>query len=162
MLQRIVAFLRLHVVGAILSTGLLGGLGGAVLTDFSNFRTANREFLKGQAEASQQADQDLINILRKFSDKARGRASTTDDDLKKLKENVGKSFLVASSLSERMPALKDDFTHYADALVQVQKSAEKLNGPADGKPFVEAISNYADKRDAFKRNVSSLQSRWPF
>jgi len=154
MMRRILAFLQKHVIGAMVSTGLLSGIGTAILSDFASWRTSNREFLKAQTEASQHADQDMIDILRKFSNKALGRGDTSEDDLRQLKQNVSRSYLVASTLSDRAPALKDGFTKYANALVSVQKSAEMLNGPADAKAFVEAVSDYADKREAFSPSYS--------
>jgi hypothetical protein len=39
-----------------------------------------------------------------------------------------------------LPAVKsDDFDPYAEALIALEKSAEKLTGPADGQSVVEAV-----------------------
>jgi hypothetical protein len=161
MWKNLLSWFRAHLIATIAASGVIGGLGGAVIGDFANWRAANRDYLKTQADAGQKADQDLIGIIRKFSDKALGKASTTDDDLRNLKASVGKSYLVAASLTERLPAVKDDFDQYAEALIALQKSAEKLTGPADGQSFVEAVSAFADKRQKFERRIASLQTRWP-
>jgi hypothetical protein len=158
-MKAILGWFRLHLVATI--AVLASGIGGALLTDFASWRTENREFLKSQVEATRASDEELISILRKFSDKALGRTTTTDEDLKTLKASVSKSYLVAASLSARHPEVKTDFDRYADALTNLQKSAEKLTGPADGKPFVEAVSAFADKRHAFEQRVASIQNRWP-
>jgi len=152
---------RVHLLAALAATGILSGAGGFVLNDFASWRSENRDFMKVQAEASQKADQDLIDILRKFSNKALGRASTTPDDLKTLEANVAKSYMVASTLTDRLPTVKSDFEQYADALITLQKSAEKLTGPADGQPFVEAVSAFAARRQAFQQRVAALQNKWP-
>jgi hypothetical protein len=160
-MTKILEWFRLHLLAAFLSTGALGALGGAILTDFASWRTSNRDFIKTQTEVSQKADQDLIDILRKFSNKALGKASTTDEDLKTLQASVTKSWLAASHISERLPSVKSDFDQYADALIALQKSAEKLSGPGDGQAFVQAVSEFADKRKVFQNRVASLQTRWP-
>ncbi len=161
MWNNLLNWFRVHLIATIAASGFLGALGGAVVNDFASWRAANRDYLKNQADAGQKADQDLIGIIRKFSDKALGKASTTDDDLKNLKASVGKSYLVAASLSERLPDVKGDFEQYAEALIALQKSAERLTGPIDGQSFVEAVSAFADKRQKFERRVASLQTRWP-
>jgi hypothetical protein len=160
MWNTLLSLFRTHLIATIAASGILGAAGGAIINDFASWRAANRDYLKSQADANQKADQDLIGIIRKFSDKALGKASTTDDDLKELKANVGKSFLVAASLSERLPAVKSDFDQYAEALIALQRSAEKLTGPSDGQSFVEAVSAFADKRQKFEKRVAS-QTRWP-
>jgi len=114
-----------------------------------------------QTEASQKADQDLIDILRKFSNKALGKASISPEELKTLQTSVTKSYLVAASLSDRLPAIKSDFDQYADALINLQKGAEQLTGPADGQTFVEAVSAFSARRQAFQQRVASLQNKWP-
>lgn len=158
-MKAILNWFRLHLVATL--AVLASGIGGALLTDFASWRTENREFLKSQVEATRSSDEELIGILRKFSDKALGRAATTDDDLKTLRASVSKSYLNAASLSARLPEVRTDFDQYANALTTLQKSAEKLTGPADGKPFVEAVSAFADKRHAFEQRVASVQQRWP-
>jgi hypothetical protein len=162
-MRTIIRWFRLHLVAslAVLASTVFGAIGGAALTDFASWRTENREFLRSQVEATKGSDEELINILRKFSDKALGRATTTDEDLRTLKASVSKSYHVAASLSARLPAVKSDFDQYADALTTLQKSAEKLTGPADGKPFVEAVSAFADRRQAFQQRVALIQNRWP-
>jgi hypothetical protein len=160
-MKSILDWFRVHLLTALTATGILSGASGFVLNDFANWRSANRDFMKIQAEAGQKADQDLIDILRKFSNKALGNASTTPEDLKTLQANVAKSFMVASTLSDRLPAVKSDFEQYADALIALQKSAEKMTGPADGQPFVEAVSAFAARRQAFQQRVASLQNKWP-
>lgn len=159
-MAKFVQWLRLHLAAALTATGLLSGASGFILNDFASWRSANRDFLKTQAEASQKADQELIDILRKFSNKALGKAPTTDDDLRTLHSSVTRSYKAASSLAERMPALKPEFEQYADALISLQKSAEKLSGPLDGKTFVEAVSAYADRRKKFEAGVAKMQSSW--
>jgi hypothetical protein len=160
-MTKLTEWLRLHVLAALTATGLLSGLGGAVLGDFANYRATNRDFLKTQAEAGQKANHDLIDILRKFSNKAVGKASTTDEDLKILQASVTKSYLVGAALSARLPAVRSDFDQYADALINLQKSAEKLTGPADGQSFVEAVSTFAVRRQTFEQRIASLQTNWP-
>jgi hypothetical protein len=161
MMKTVVEWFRLHLLAAFTATGLLSAGGGAILSDFASWRTANRDFVKAQVEAAQKADHDLIDILRKFSNMALGKASTTEDDLKVLQAGVTKSYMVAATLSARFPSVKSDFDQYADALFTLQKSAEKLTGPADAQSFVEAVSAFADKRKTFEQRVASLQTSWP-
>ena len=137
-MKTILEWFRMHLLAALTATGLLGAIGGAVITDFTSWRTTNRDFLKVQAEASQKADQDLIDILRKFSNKALGKATTTSDDLKTPQASITKSYMVAATLSDRLPSVKSDFIEYAEALIVLQKSAEKLTGPTDAQSFVAA------------------------
>jgi hypothetical protein len=110
-MKTIMEWFRLHLLAALTATGLLSGIGGALLGDFASWRTSNRDFLKAQTEANQKVDQDLIDILRKFSSKALGKASTTDEDLKVLQASVTKAFTVAEALSARLPAVKSDSTN---------------------------------------------------
>lgn len=161
MIKNMVDWLRAHFLAALTASGLIGLIGGAVINDFASHRSANREFLKSQVEASQKADQDVIDILRKFSNKALGRASTTPDDLKALQASIARSYLVASTLSDRLPAIKSDVDQYAEALFSLQKSAEKLTGPADGQDFVQAVSAYGARRQALQHRLVSMQTRWP-
>lgn len=113
-MKRILGWFRMPLLAGLTATGLIGAAGGAIINDFASWRTANREFLKTQVEASPKTDQDLIDILRKFSNKALGKDSTTPDDLKTLQATVTKSYMVASTLTERLPAVKSDFDLYAD------------------------------------------------
>ncbi|UQR68274.1 hypothetical protein LRP30_16115 [Bradyrhizobium sp. C-145] len=103
-MKKLVEWLRVHLLAALTATGLVGAAGGAVINDFTSWRNANRDFLKAQTEASLKADQDLIDILRKFSNKALGKETTTPDDLKTLQANIAKSYLVASALSISRPS----------------------------------------------------------
>jgi hypothetical protein len=160
-MKRLLDWIRTHLLAAFAATGLLSAIGGAVITDFTSWRTTNRDFLKVQAEVSLKADQDLIDIVRKFSNKALGKASTTPDDLKTLQASVAKSFLVASTLKDRLPGLKSDFDQYAEALFDLQKSAEKMTGPADAQSFVEAVSAFANRRQVFLQRIASMQNSWP-
>lgn len=160
-MKRFVEWIKLHLLAAFTATGLLSGVSGFVINDIAGWRTANRTFLITQAEASQKADEELIDILRKFSNKALGKMVTTEEDLQTLHAGVTKSYMIASALSERLPELKADFDQYAASLITLQKSAEKLSGPLDGKPFVEAVSSYADTRKTFESRVAKMQSSWP-
>lgn len=160
-MKSIFEWLRAHFKTALAGTGIVGALGGAVVNDFTSWRNANRDFLKVQGEAGAKADQDMIEILRKFANKANGKGSTTDEDLKALKASVTKSYLVASAVSSRMPTVRAEFDTFANALIELQKSAERLTGPGDGKAFVEAVSAYDDSRRKLAGRISSMQTTWP-
>jgi len=86
---------------------------GATITDFASYRSTNREILKKQLEISEQADRELFATLRRFSDKATGKGTTTEDDAKKLREEVGKSFVAAERLSLRFPGMQPEFDQYS-------------------------------------------------
>lgn len=159
-MKKLIEWIRVHFV-AIAATGLVSGLGGAVLNDFVSWRNSNREFVKIQAEASLKADQDLIDILKKFSNKAKGKESTSSEDLKALETNIAKSYLVASALRDRVPSIKLDVDEYAEALFALQKAAEKMTGPADAQQFVEAVSAFGDRRKTYQQRVARLQASWP-
>jgi hypothetical protein len=160
-MNKIVEWVRVHFLAALTATGLVSAAGGAILNDFTSWRNANRDFLNTQADASLKADQDLIDILRKFSNKALGKDATTPDDLKALQANIAKSYLVASALKDRIPSLKTDIDAYAEALFALQKTAEKMTGPVDAQAFVEAVSAFGDRRQAFQKRIASMQTSWP-
>jgi hypothetical protein len=160
-MAKITEFLRNHVLAALTSTTILGAIVGVVATDFGNFRATNREIAKRQLEISETADRELGQILQKFADKARGKIVLNDEEVRALKASVSKSYMAAENLSNRFPATKPEFEGYADSLVSLQKSAEKMSGPLDAKSFVEAVSKYYISKKTFDERVNSSQARWP-
>lgn len=151
-------FLREHWLAAM--TGVIGLMLGAIVSDFGNFRAANRDIAKRQIEASEKADHDMNAILQKFADKALGKADTTVEDLRILKSTVKESFAAAERLKYSFPKAGREVDQFGDALVTLQKSAELLTGPADGKAFVRSVSRYYVAKKNLEEQISSAQTRW--
>jgi tRNA A37 N6-isopentenylltransferase MiaA len=141
-------------------TGGAGILIGALVTDYSSFRAANREIVKKQIEASEKAEQDMNSILQKFADKALGKRLTTADDLQTLKLSVKDSFAAAERLKTHFPDAAKEVDQFSDALVKLQKSAENLSGPANGKDFVESVSKYYATKKILGERIAAAQTRW--
>jgi hypothetical protein len=110
---------------------------------------------------SEQADRDLIPLIRKFSEKALGKAQTNEADLSSLKAKVDNSYLVANKIVERLPKAEPDFKTYAGSLIELQKCAERFQGALDAQCWVEAVSRYAAQKKAFEQKVTALQTSWP-
>ncbi|WP_439360718.1 hypothetical protein [Bradyrhizobium sp. DASA03007] len=141
-------------------TGAVGLLIGGLGSDYASHRAANREAINKQIEASEKAEHDMSSILQKFADKALGKNTTTPDDLKNLKASVQDSFAAAERLRERFPDVTKEVEAFADALVQLQKSAEGLSGPANGKDFVQSVSKYYATRMDLSKRIAEAQTRW--
>jgi hypothetical protein len=161
MFQQLVDFLRKNVVKALAAMGLGSALVSAVITDFSSSRASNREFMKHQFEVSEQADRELLPLIRKFSEKALGKGQTNDADLSSLKARVDNSYLVATKIVERLPKATPDFKPYVESLTELQKCAEIFQSAADGQCWVQAVSQYAARKQAFEQKVTTLQTGWP-
>lgn len=151
-------FVSEHWKGAVIA--LVSLVVGIVATDFSNFRSANREIVGKQIEASAKADHDMNIILQKFADKAVGKSTTTPEDMTKLKSSVQDSFEAAGRLKNHIPDVQHEADAFADALIALQKSAERLTGPIDGKAFKEAVSNYYVAKGNLDKRVNAAQTRW--
>jgi hypothetical protein len=104
---------------------------------------------------------DLIPLIRKFSEKALGKAQTNEADLSSLKAKVDNSYLVANKIVERLPKAEPDFKTYAGSLIELQKCAERFQGALDAQCWVEAVSRYAAQKKAFEQKVTALQTSWP-
>lgn len=161
MLARLTEFLKEHIGKALLATGLGSALISAVATDFGGWRSSNREFMKHQLEVSEQADRELMPLVRKFSEKALGKNQTSESDLSTLRARVDNSYLVAKRIAERLPKTEGDFRPYAQSLIDLQKCAERFQGPADGQCWVEAVSAYAARKQAFETKIATVQTTWP-
>ncbi len=158
MMDTIKRFVREHWLAAL--TGGVGLIIGALVTDYTSFRTANREALKKQIEASEKADHDMNSILQKFADKALGKSSTSPDDLQALKSTVQDSYAVAERLKDHFPGASREVDEFTDALVHLQKSAESLSGPTNAKDFVESVSKYYITKKNLSKRIVDAQTRW--
>lgn len=161
MIARFWQVLQEHIKATVILGFLGSALVGGISADLSGWRTSNREFMKRQLEVSEQADRDLLPLIRKFSEKALGKGQTNDSDLGALKAKVDSSYLVATRIVERLPKAQADFKPYVASLTNLQKCAEKFQGPSDGQCWVEAISQYAANKKAFEAKVTDLQTSWP-
>lgn len=160
MVFNIKEFLQRYVVAAVTSSTLLGGVFGAVVTDVGNFRATNRDIAKRQIEVSEKADRELTSIIQKFADRAVGRASTNDDDVKALKQKVQDAYSAAENLKNRFPSASAEFELYADAIVRLQKAAEVMAGPMDAKGFVESVSKYYSTKQKLDQRLTAIQTSW--
>lgn len=133
---------------------------GVMITDLKNFRDANREIVKRQIEASEKADHDMNAILQKFANSALGKSSTNADDLQTLKSTVQDSFTATERLKNYFPEVANEVNELGEALVSLQKSAETLGGPANGKQFVESVSRYYETKQNLEKRIAALQTRW--
>jgi uncharacterized membrane-anchored protein YhcB (DUF1043 family) len=158
MIDAIIKFARENWIAVL--TGAVGLVIGALVTDYSSFRASNREAVKKQIEASEKADHDMNSILQKFADKALGKTATTADDLQALKSSVQDSYAVAERLKNHFPDAGKEVDQFADALVRLQKSAEILSGPANGRDFVESVSKYYATKKLLSERIADAQTRW--
>lgn len=158
MIEAIKRLFREHWLAAL--TGVVGLVVGGLSSDYASFRAANREALKKQIGASEKADHDMNLVLQKFADKALGKSTTSPEDLQALKSTVQDSFAAAERLRNHFPDAKHEVDEFADALVRLQKSAENLSGPANGKDFVESVSKYYATQKNLSSRIAGAQTKW--
>ncbi len=163
-IRQVSDYLRDHVWGAMIGSAMLSAVASAALTstasDFVNHRNTNRALVQADYDKAKSVQLDVDNALQKFADKANGLGGTNASDVDALLKAVKNEYSNAEQLTIRIPKLHRDFEALSSCLIALQNTALKLQGPADGASFVEAVDAYYDARDKFNNSAVDAQSTW--
>jgi hypothetical protein len=134
-----------------------GPVVGYFVHDFMDFRGKHTELAKEVVAETNTAAEELGPMLRKFTGFARGEGSPKREDRNELANAVQKALAKADVASKHLPSLEVQFKAYADALVELQRTADQMTGPQDAKPLGLAMARFFKAKDDFDKAATDVQ-----
>lgn len=144
-------------------SAVLWGIAGAILGylghDFLSFRSEERAAIRSDyAQVESRADA-VHAQLQGFALAARGkRLPPSDQEIATLRASLEQLHATAHHITARVPSASDSFERYSHAMVALKSSVEQLHGPLNGRPFVEAVSEYFVAENKFDKTVTDAQT----
>lgn len=160
-LERILGYFRRHtaVQIAVLVWGVVAPFAGYVGHDFLTYRSEQRTAIRSDYGQVQTQASLIQTQLLDLSQSALGhRPPPTSDELAALRTNMNHLYATAQQVQRRVPMAKGELDEYGSAMVRLQQSAEVLQGPLNGKMFVEAVGNYFVAQDNFNKKITDAES----
>lgn len=129
-------------------------------TDFNKFR--DQQVQEKQIVIAQALDADaaLDPYLVKYKDLILGKAIATEKDFDGFSEALRLSHQRAFDLKSRYSTLNGPFNEYSGTLVGLRQSINNLDGPADGKKYLLALSRYLIAQSKWKESVYQAKSSY--
>jgi hypothetical protein len=147
------------IVSAVVS-GVITFCVGFTVSDYSGFRSDQRELLKQEFSQVLEQSKLISKQLSLLSGVAKGDVRADPAFAEMLGDNVRNLFADANLVTRRIPETKPEFDQYSSSMITLVRAAEQLSGPENGRPFVEAVSQYLAAEDAFEAAVSKAQGTY--
>lgn len=143
----------------VLATVLVTATVTAGATSYVNLVQLNRTAVEEDFTKLKGTSVEFFQILDTYSTRARTGAAVDPETQRRFHLTLLKLYSEAENIAKRQPKAKPEFDRYTKALFDLESTAKALHGPLDGKPFVEAVSEYFDAEGDLKARVSTLQGR---
>jgi len=139
---------------------LLAALVGFIAGDLGYFRSDNRKVMDREFSEVQQEVKKVSEDIRLLTNKARGKAEISNEQLRMFKNNITSLHQSAKELSQHVPEAQPEFRAYVTAMIKLQQSANEMSGPLDARPFVESLSGFLKAQDEFIEKVQEAQDSY--
>ncbi|MEY9100466.1 hypothetical protein ABIA24_003375 [Sinorhizobium fredii] len=120
--------------------------GGALIGWFANqymeYRTVYKEALTANYQQFTEATAQIEDSLKQLADVAQGERPKSEEDLEQLQMRLLKALNAAEDLERRMSASSPAVDVYRTATIQLKQASDRITGPLDAKPLVEAVNSY--------------------
>lgn len=130
------------------------------VTDFSDFRSSQRELVAQEQRNVETTTKQVNSLIQKFADRALGMGEVSTTDRAQLNELLLRLSAEARTLSQRLPSTEPIYVEFTDAMIALKNTAADMTGPADAKPFVQAVANYYEYQFKFNEAVVTAQQRY--
>jgi hypothetical protein len=139
-------------VTAIIASGLT-----LIATSYMDFLKTNHSIAVSDFENLNATSTELYQLLLAYSNMARTGAPVDEITQRRFAEAVLKLDSEARVISMRDPRAKEEFSEYENALLSLKEAADHLQGPLNGKEFVESASRYLVAQSKFMSTILQAQ-----
>jgi hypothetical protein len=154
-LKEVLASLKTWVIAAV--AVIVGSVLTLLATSYVDFQKTNHSIAMEDFDKLNTTATELYQILLAYSNKARTGVPVDDITQRRFAEVVLKLDAEARINYMREPGTQKEFTEYENALVSLKEAADNLQGPLNGKGFVETISRYFVAQTKFTSEILKAQ-----
>jgi hypothetical protein len=146
----------LEVIGFV-ATGMLGFVGGQLFPAYAHYIEAQRTDAASLFQQATSRGDDLERTLPLLMSIAGNEAAATDAPKRALEQKMLNLYQTVDTIKVRFPESASEGQLYANAMLNLERAADSLDGPLDGKALIEAASRFKKARTDYEEQLSELQ-----
>ena len=121
---------------------VIGAVVGFATNYWVSYRSDYRSDLEARLSAFSELNTEVSDHLRTLFEVAEGERQKRPEDVEALRKSLYDSVTEAQTLSARIGNTDTLLAMYQDAAVALQSASQKVTGPLDASPLMEAASDY--------------------